>query len=53
MLDTGATVPLIPTSCAERLGLPIMPHTDGRRVGTADQDGTLEIQGWIDLGGYI
>ena len=29
-----------------------MPYTDDRRVGIADQDGTLEIQVWIDLGGY-
>lgn len=53
MIDTGATVTLLPRSCAERMGLPIMPHTDGRRVGTADQMGSLEIHGWIDLGGYI
>lgn len=45
MIDTGATVTLVPTSCAERLGLPFMPHTDGRKVGTADQEGTIEIQG--------
>lgn len=53
MLDTGATVSLIPTFCAEQLGLSIMPHTDGRRVKTADQEGTLKIQGWVDLQGYI
>ena len=53
MLDTGATVTLIPTVYAALLGLQIMPHTDGRRVGTADQEGTLEIQGWVDLSGYV
>ena len=53
MLDTGATVTLIPMACAVKLGLQIMPHTDGRRVGTADQEGTLEIQGWLDLQGFI
>ena len=53
MLDTGATVTLIPTAYAALLGLQIMPHTDGRRVGTADQEGTLEIQGWVDLSGYV
>ena len=53
MLDTGATVTLIPTECAAQLQLQIMPHTDGRRVGTADQKGSLAIQGWVDLPGYI
>ena len=53
MLDTGATVTLIPPACAKQLALPIMPHTDGRRVGTADQTGTFSIQGWIELPGYI
>ena len=49
ILDTCATVTLIPTNCAECLGLPIMPHTDGRRVGTADQHGNFTIQGWVEL----
>jgi len=52
-IDTGATLTLVPLICTHRLGLPIMSHTDGRRVGTAYQKGSLEIQGWIDLGGYI
>lgn len=43
VLDTGATVTLIPMACAVQLGLQIMPHTDGRRVETADQARTLEI----------
>ena len=49
ILDTCATVTLIPTNCAECLGLPIMPHTNGRRVGTADQHGNFTIQGWVEL----
>jgi hypothetical protein len=53
IMDTGATVTLVPPDCTHRLGLPIMPHTDGRRIGTADQKGSLEIQGRIDLKGYI
>ena len=40
---------MIPTNCAECLGLPIMPHTNGRRVGTADQHGNFTIQGWVEL----
>ena len=53
MIDTGATVTLIPTACAALLGLELMPHTDGRHVGTADQAGTLEIQGWVDLSDFV
>lgn len=36
MIDSGANVNLAPRSLAKKLGLPIIPHTDGRKIGTAD-----------------
>ena len=45
MIDTAATVTLVPPDCTHHLGLSILPHTDERRIGTADQKGSLEIQG--------
>jgi hypothetical protein len=32
--------------------LAIEPHTDGRKIGTADAEGSLTILGWITIPGY-
>jgi hypothetical protein len=53
MIDSGASVPLVPLQLAKLHVLVIIPHTDGRSIGTADQDGILPILYWVDLGGYI
>jgi len=38
-----------PVPLTEALGLKIVPHTDGSRIGTADTEGQL---GWRYWGGY-
>ena len=52
MVDQGANVNLGPVRLAKALGLQIVPHTDGRKIGTADEDGQMEILGWIFPRGY-
>ena len=53
MVDQGANVNLGPVRLAKALGLDIVPHTDGRKIGTADSEGQMEIVGWIFPGGFI
>jgi hypothetical protein len=53
MVDQGANVNLGPVRLAKALGLEIVPHTDGRKIGTADSEGQMEIVGWIFPGGFI
>jgi len=53
MLDSGATVPPVPLEFVDKYKLTLRPHTDGRRIGTADNEGSIEILGWIDLAGYV
>ena len=53
MIDLGASVPLVQLQFAKLHDLVIIPPTDGRSIGTADQDGILPILYWVDLGGYI
>ena len=53
LVDSGANVVIVPVKFVDRYGLLKIPHKDGRRKGTADQEGTLEILYWVDLGGYI
>ena len=53
LVDSGANVVIVPVKFVARYGLLKIPHKDGRRIGTADQEGTLEILYWVDLGGYI
>ena len=52
MCDMGANVNVGPVRLAKALGLPIIPHIDGRRIGTADSAGSLDIVGWIFPRGY-
>ena len=52
MIDSGANVNLGPVQLAKSLGLPIVPHTDGRKIGTADSGAELIIVGWIFPRGY-
>jgi hypothetical protein len=52
-IDSGAIVVIVPVNFVAQYGLFKIPHKDGRRIGTADQDGTLEILYWVDSGGYI
>jgi hypothetical protein len=52
MVDQGANVNLGPVLLAKALGLTILPHTDGRQIGTADAKGQMEIMGWIFPKGF-
>ena len=52
MIDSGANINLAPSSLAKMLGLQITPHTDGRKIGTADSEGSMVIAGWIHPRGY-
>ena len=52
MIDSGANVNLAPVSLARTLGLHVTPHTDDRKIGTADSDGSMIIKGWIHPRGY-
>jgi len=52
MVDLGANVNIGPLSLGRALGLQIMPHTSGRKIGTADTEGEMEIVGWIFPRGY-
>ena len=52
MVDSGANVSLGPKRLAKALGCAIIPHTDGRKIGTADSEGSMEILGWIFPRGF-
>ena len=52
MVDMGANVNVGPVRLAKALSLPIIPHIDGRRIGTADSEGNMDIVGWIFPRGY-
>ena len=52
MVDSGGNVNLGPKQLAKALGCTIIPHTDGRKIGTADAEGTMEILGWIFPRGF-
>ena len=52
MVDQGANIGVGPPALASLLDLPIEPHTDGRKIGTADAEGSLTIVGWIIIPGY-
>ena len=49
LVDSGANVVIVPVNFFARYGLLKIPHKDGRRIGTANQEGTLEILYWVDL----
>ena len=52
MIDGGANLNLGPSHLAKALGLEIVPHVDGRRIGTADTAGRMVIIGWIFPRGF-
>ena len=52
MVDQGANIGVGPPALASLLDLSIEPHTDGRKIGTADAEGSLTILGWITIPGY-
>ena len=52
MIDGGANINLGPRRLAKALGLVIVPHVDGRRIGTADTTGHMVITGWIFPRGF-
>ena len=45
MVNFGANVKLGTLSLGRALGLPIIPRTCGRKIGTADVEGEMEIVG--------
>ena len=47
MVDLGANVNLGPVRLARVLSLTVVPHIDGRKIGTADTEGHMVIVGWI------
>ena len=53
MLDSGANVNIATLQLAIALGLPITDRDARRQINTADKGIALQIQGWINVGGYI
>jgi len=52
MVHLGANVNAGPLWLGRALGLQIMPHTSGWKIGTADTEGEMEIVVWIFPRGY-
>ena len=52
MVDLGANIAMGPPVLALLLDIRIEPHTDERKIGTADREGSLTILGWITVPGY-
>jgi hypothetical protein len=53
MLDAGANLHVITRMHALQLGLVIHFNTSTAKIGTADSNNCLSIDGWVDIGGYI
>lgn len=53
MLDSGSNIQLATYAFAVMCGRPIELEKHNRVIGTAEQEGSLPIFGWIDVGGYI
>ena len=53
MLDSGSNIQLAKYAFAVLSRLPIELESQGRCIGTADEDNSLPIHGWIDVGGFI
>ena len=53
MLDSGSNIQLSTYEFALMSGRPIELEIQNRSIGTAEQDGSLAIFGWIDVGGDI
>ena len=51
-VDQRANIGVGPPALASLLDLPIEPQLDGRKIGTADAEGSLTIVGWIIIPGY-
>ena len=52
MVDLGANIAKGSPVLARLLDLHIKPHTDERKIGTANRAGSLTIIGWINVPGY-
>ena len=53
IIDAGSNIQLATYQYTLKCGRPIQLETRNRRIGTAEQEGSLPIFGWIDVGGYI
>ena len=53
IIDAGSNIQLATYQYAMKCGRPIQLETRNRRIGTAEQEGSVPIFGWIDVGGYI
>ena len=53
MIDSGSNIQLATYAFAMMCGRPIELEKQNRCIGTAEQEGSLPIFGWIDVGGYI
>jgi len=53
MLDSGSNIQLSTYEFATTCGRPIELEIQNRRIGTAEQVGSLAIFSWIDIEGYI
>ena len=53
MIDSGSNIQLATYAFAMMCGRPIELEKENRCIGTAEQEGSLPIFGWIDVGGYI
>ena len=53
MLDSGANVNVITYQLTMRLGCVTSDIEAGRQIRTAEKTTSLNICGWIDVGGYI
>ena len=52
IIDAGSNIQLATYQYAIKCGRPIQLETLNRRIGTAEQEGSVPIFGWIDVGGY-
>ena len=53
MIDAGSNIQLATYAFAVKSGRKIELETRNRYIGTAEQQGSLAIYGWIEVGGYI
>lgn len=53
MIDAGSNIQLATYAFAVKCGRPIELEKLSRCIGTAEQEGSLPIFGWIDVGGFI
>jgi len=53
MIDAGSNIKLATCAFAVKSGRPIELEKLNRSIGTAEQEGSLPIFEWIDVGGFI